>query len=178
MKSSKPLKKVLKFSTSISVHVKDWSKSGIGFFCSRSIVTCVSTQPHCCENGWKIILAGSRFLNLAETRYAPIEGEAVAIVWSLEQTKYFTCGCNNLMVITDHKPLVKLFGDKMLDEISNPRLFSLRQRTLQWKFDIEYMPGKGNYFADATSSRFIGRRNLECDRYRNVGITQTFGGVR
>ena len=55
------------------------------------------------------------------------------------------------MVITDHKPLVKLFGDKMLDEISNPRLFSLRQRTLQWKFDIEHMPRKENYFADATS---------------------------
>ena len=87
----------------------------------------------------------------AETRYAPIKGEALAIAWSLEQTKYFTRGCNNLMVMTDHKPLVKLFGDKMLDEISNPRLFSLRQRTLQWKFDIEYMPGKENYFADATS---------------------------
>ena len=72
-------------------------------------------------------------------------------MWSLEQTKYFTKGCQDLLVVTDHKPLVKLFTDRMLDEISNPRLFSLRQRTLQWRFDVQYMPGKGNCFSDATS---------------------------
>ena len=37
---------------------------------------------------WKITLAGSRFLRPAEKRYAyaPIEGEALAIAWSLEQS--------------------------------------------------------------------------------------------
>ena len=69
-------------------------------------------------------------LKPAETSYAPIEGEALAIAWSLQQTKYFTQGCSNLLVVTKHKPLVKFFSDRMLDEISNPRQFSLRERTL------------------------------------------------
>jgi len=54
-------------------------------------------------------------------------------------------------LVTDHKPPTKLFRDKTLDEISNPRLFRLNQRTLLWKFKIEHMPGKENYFSDATS---------------------------
>ena len=129
----------------------DWSKTGIGFFLSQKYCKCSSNQPDCCDFGWRITLAGSRFLKPAETRYAPVEGEALAIAWSLEQTKYFTQGCDNLLIVTDHKPLVKLLADKMLDEISNPRLFRLKQRTLMWRFDIVHMPGKGNFFSDATS---------------------------
>ena len=55
------------------------------------------------------------------------------------------------MVVTDHKPLVKLFGDRALDEITNSRLFSLKQRTLPWRFTVVHMPGKDNMFSDATS---------------------------
>ena len=40
-------------------------------------------------------MAGSRFLTGAEKRYAAIEGEALAVAWGLEQTKYFTQGCPN-----------------------------------------------------------------------------------
>ena len=86
-------------------------------------------MPNCCQTGWKITLAGSRFLQDAETRYAPIEGEALAVAWGLEQTKYFTLGCDDLLVVTDHKPLTKILGDRMLDEIHNTRLFRLKQRT-------------------------------------------------
>ena len=100
----------------------DWSKTGIGFFL---FCTCNKITPKCCNNGWRITLAGSRFLKPAESRYAPVEGEALAIAWSLEQTKYFTQGCNKPVVVTDHKPLLKLFGDRTLDEIANPRLLPL-----------------------------------------------------
>jgi hypothetical protein len=47
-------------------------------------------------------------------------------------------GCNDLKIIVDHKPLTKLFGDRRLDEINNPRLFRLKQRTLMWRFTIEF----------------------------------------
>ena len=97
------------------------------------------------------MLAGSRFLSSAEQRYAPIEGEALAVAWALEQSKYFTQGCEHLMVVTDHKPLVKILGDRTLDEITNTRLFRLKQRTLPWRFSIAHMPGKSNHAADATS---------------------------
>ena len=52
---------------------------------------------------------------------------------------------------TDHKPLVKVFGDRTLDEITNTWLFRLKQRSLQWNFKIKYLPGKTNLAADATS---------------------------
>ncbi len=96
-------------------------------------------------------LAGSRFLTGAEKRYASVEGEALAVALGLEQTKYFTQGCETLVVVTDHKPLVKIFGDRTLDEIANTRLFRLKQRTLPWHFKIVHMPGKTNNAADAAS---------------------------
>ena len=102
----------------------DWSKNGIGYLLLQKHCQCPSELPDCCDNGWRITLAGSRFLKGPEERYAAIEGEALAIVWGLEQTKYFTQGCQNLLVVTDHKPLTKIFGDRSLDEISNTRLFT------------------------------------------------------
>ena len=34
-----------------------------------------------------------------------------------EQSKYFTQGCDDLLVTTDHKPLVKILADRTLDEM-------------------------------------------------------------
>jgi hypothetical protein len=129
----------------------DWSKQGIGYFLLQQHCTCPSGSPDCCENGWKITLAGSRSLSSTEQRYAAIEGEALAVAWGLEQTRYFTQGCDNLLVVTDHKPLTKIFGDRTLDEITNSRLFRMKQRTLAWRFEIKHLPGKSNAAADATS---------------------------
>ena len=129
----------------------DWSKTGIGFFLGQKHCNCTIDKVGCCPNGWRITLAGSRFLRPSETRYAPVEGESLAIAWALEQTRYFTQGCDSLIIATDHNPLVKLFGDRTLDEITNPRLFRLKQRTLSWRFRVQYVPGKLNPFADAVS---------------------------
>ena len=101
----------------------DWSKRGVGYFLLQQHCSCPSGLPDCCPGGWRITLAGSRFLSSAENRYAAIEGEAIA--WGLEQTRYFTQGCDSFIVVTDHKPLVKIFGNRTLDEISNSRLFRL-----------------------------------------------------
>ena len=144
----------------------DWSNRGIGYFFLQQHCSCSSSIPDCCNGGWRITLAGSRFLSPAEQRYAAIEGEALAVTWGIEQTKYFTQGCDNLIIITDHKPLVKIFGDRTLDEITNSRLFRLKQRTLPWRFDIEHLPGKSNSAADAASrhpspSSLIGSLSLE-----------------
>ncbi|KAK3719595.1 hypothetical protein QZH41_015737, partial [Actinostola sp. cb2023] len=129
----------------------DWSRRGIGYFLLQKHCNCPSGVPDCCLRGWRITLAGSRFLASAEQRYAAIEGEALAVAWGLEQTRYFTQGCDDLVIVTDHKPLVKIFGDRTLDEITNSRLFRLKQRTLPWRFDIVHLPGKSNHAADATS---------------------------
>ena len=88
---------------------------------------------------------------IRKTLNAPIEGEALAVAWSLEHTKYFTLGCDDLIVVGDHKPLTKILGDRTLDEIANIRLFRLKQRTLPWIFEIYWMPRKGNSFHDILS---------------------------
>ena len=129
----------------------DWSRRGIGYFLLQKHCACTSELPNCCSSGWKITLAGSRFLSQAESRYAAVEGEALAIAWGLENTRYFTQGCDQLIVVTDHKPLVKIFGDRTLDEISNTRLFRLKQRSLPWHFRVAYLPGNTNAAADAAS---------------------------
>ena len=105
-------------------------------------------------------------------RHADIEGEALAVAWALEQTKFFTMGCDNLVVVTDHLPLCKIFGDRMLDEIVNSRLFRRKQRTLLRKFSIVWMPGKRNWFADATSRHPVGDGNscgVEMTSYSRQG---------
>ena len=149
----------------------DWSQKGIGYFLSQKHCDCDTAIPGCCEHGWRITLAGSRFLKPAETRYAPVEGEALAIAWSLEHTKFFTQGCDNLVIVTDHKPLVKLFGDRALDQITNSRLFSLKQRTLPWRFSVAYMSGKDNSFSDATS------RNPVSSNDEDVSNSEILAGV-
>ena len=103
-----------------------------------SVITCVkhcecdSKLPDCCDDGWQVTPAGSRFLMGSEERYGSIKGEALGLAWALEQTKYFSLGCENLTVATDHKPLVGIFNDKELRNISNSRNFRLKQRTLWW----------------------------------------------
>jgi len=93
-----------------------WSMHGIGYFLLQQHCSCPSGIPDCCPGGWWIALVGSQFLTLTEQCYVAIKGEALAVTWGLEQTCYFTQGCDNLVVITDHKPLVKIFGDQTLDD--------------------------------------------------------------
>ena len=119
----------------------DWSKKGIDYYLLQKHCDCPSDLPDCCDDGWRITLAGSRFLQAAEERYAPVEGEALAVAWALEQTRFFT----------QEKPLTKLLGNRTLDEIQNTRFFRLKQRTLPWYFQIHHMPGKSNSAADAMS---------------------------
>ena len=88
-----------------------WSKISIGYWLRQKYCSCESDKPDCCYSRWKITLADFGFLRAAKHLYAPVEGEALAVAWVLENTKFFTLGCDNLIVTTDHKPLVKIFGD-------------------------------------------------------------------
>ena len=129
----------------------DWSKTGIGYFLYQKYCDCPSNITTCCENGWRITLNGSRFLHKAERNYWPVEGKALAVAWALEDTRFFTLGCNDLHIQTDHRPLVKLFGDRTLDEIDNRRLVNLKEKTMAWRFEIHYVPGCLIPAPDATS---------------------------
>ena len=130
----------------------DWSKDGMGFLLLQKHCTCPTEKaPVCCPDGWHIVFAGSRFCTDAERRYAPIEGEAAAIAWSLEKCRLFIIGCPNVIVVTDHQPLTGIFGDRDLGKINNPRLFRLKEKCLRYRFSIQHCPGKWHRGADAIS---------------------------
>ena len=80
----------------------DLSETGIGYFLSQKHCECPSDITTCCQYGWCITLAGSRFLNEAEPNYWPVEGEALAVALAVEDTRYFTMGFCNLHIQTDH----------------------------------------------------------------------------
>ena len=149
----------------------DYSGAGIGYWLRQKHCECSENRPDCCDDGWKITLVGSRFLRDAEKNYVAIEGECLAVAWSLEDTSWFTLGCSSLIVATDHKPLLNILNDKSLEAIRNPRLFRLKQRTLFWRFTILHVPGRWNCAADATS------RN-PADQGQVVNDADTLAAVR
>ena len=60
-------------------------------------------------------------------------------------------GCPNLIMVTDHKLLVAILGDKELGDVMNMQLFRLKECMALWQFDIAHLLGKGNDTADAVS---------------------------
>ena len=60
------------------------------------------------------MFAGSRFTTPTESRYAPTEGEALAMSWRLNSAKMFVLVCKDLIVITDRKPLLNIFNHRYL----------------------------------------------------------------
>ncbi|KAK6182642.1 hypothetical protein SNE40_010282 [Patella caerulea] len=113
--------------------------------------TCASRTPACCPNGWKLCLVGSRFTHPVESRYAAIEGEALAVVYALHQTRYYVLGCKDLIIATDRKPLLQILNDRSFTEIANRRLLNLKEKTLGYRFTIVHVPDKKNLGPDAAS---------------------------
>ena len=129
----------------------DWSKHGIGYWLFQKHCSCPSNDLFCCKQGWKITLVGSRFTHAAESRYAPIEGEALAVADALDKARHFVLGCKNLTIAVDHQPLLKIFGDRSLDNISNTRLRNLKEKTLRYRFRMVHIPGVKNRAPDTLS---------------------------
>ena len=119
----------------------DFSGKGVGFLMLQKTCACPSQVPTCCPEGWRVCLVGSRFLHDAEIRYAPIEGECLAVVYGLHKCKYFVLGCQDLVVATDHKPLINILNDRYLGDIDNKRLMKLKEKTLEFQFTIKHVPG-------------------------------------
>jgi hypothetical protein len=105
----------------------------------------------CCLSGWKLKFAGSRFTTPEESRYHPAEGEALAAAWALAKTKHFTIGCEDLLLCVDHKPLVRILGNRELADIENVRLLNFKEKTLRWNFTVLHIPGVLHKIADAGS---------------------------
>ena len=128
-----------------------WSRTGMEFSLTQKWCKCCQVKANCCPGGWRIAFAGSRFTTTAESQYHPVEGEALAVAWALHKTKYFTLGNDSLMACVDHKPLVKILGDRGLGDIDNTRILNFKEKTLRWRFKVEHVNGKLLKLADVMS---------------------------
>ena len=95
------------------------------------------------------VVYASRSLTSTERRYATIEKEALALTWACERFSDFLIGMH-FHIETDHKPLVPLFGQKILDELP-VRVQRFRMRLLRFQFTISHVPGKDLVTADTLS---------------------------
>ncbi len=74
----------------------DWSKDAIGFWLFQKHCRRLTIDLFCCHDGWKVTLVGSRFTHPAGSRYATVEGEALAVADAFDKARYLVLGCSDL----------------------------------------------------------------------------------
>ena len=102
---------------------------------------------------WRTVQAGSRFLSPAETRYAMIELEMLAIAWAAKKCAMFIEGMpkSRLEIWTDHQPLVPILERYSLPEIENKRLQRLKMKVMHLQYRVKWVKGADNVEADSLS---------------------------
>ena len=94
----------------------------------------------------------SRTLTDAETRYASIEREMLAVVVAFERFHQYTFG-RFTRVLSDHKPL-EMIVKKSLSKAPK-RLQGMLLRLQKYDYDIRYNPGKNMVITDTLSRAFL-----------------------
>ena len=94
------------------------------------------------DNKPRVVAYGSRALTAVEQRYrSQLEREALAVVWSCEYFHLYIFGAP-VQVVTDHKPLVTLYGNP---STKLPlRLERWAMRLLPYQPVIEFRRGRDN----------------------------------
>ncbi|CAG4950691.1 unnamed protein product [Colias eurytheme] len=91
----------------------------------------------------------ARALTPAESRWAQIEKEMLAIVYGCSKFHQFVYGHTNVIVESDHKPLESIFK-KPLNDIPI-RLQRLLLKLQRYSLNVCYVPGKLMFIADTLS---------------------------
>jgi len=94
----------------------------------------------------------SRALTDAETRYAQIEKELLAIVFACIKFHQYIYG-RPVTVQSDHKPLQSVFQKSVAS--TTPRLQRMLLRLLEYNITVHYTPGKEMHIADTLSRSYL-----------------------
>ena len=106
---------------------------------------------------------------------------------ALDKAIFFALGCTELIVAVDHKPLLKILGDRSLKDICNGRLRNLKERTLRYRFRVVHIPGIRNRVVDAVSRNPTGEKeppmlhlpnDVACTRDPQVTRHNFMAGIR
>ena len=88
-----------------------------------------------------VICYSSHTLSEVEERYSQIEREALAIMWGCEKYHLYLYG-KSFSVVTDHKPLMKIFNDPAHQP--PPRIERCILKLQLYEFTVEDRPGEDN----------------------------------
>ena len=104
----------------------------------------------------KPVAYASRSMTDAETRYAQIEKELLAILFGMERFHQYTYG-KEVIVESDHKP-IEMIHQKSLSS-SPPRLQRMLLRLQRYTYTVRYKPGSEMHVPDMLSRAY---RNILC----------------
>jgi hypothetical protein len=106
---------------------------------------------HVIDGEERPVAFASRTLTPAEKNYAQIDREALAIVFAVRRFHKYLFA-RRFIIVTDHKPLLGLFGShKPVPEICSPRMTRWLLTLSSYLYKIVYREGKLNSNADAMS---------------------------
>ena len=119
----------------------------------------------------------SKKLSQSQQRWSATKRELYALKWALEKFRYYLFG-RHFIARVDHKPLVEILKGKttMLTD-------GWLETFLQFDFDISYIPGEENDFADALSraqenkGKFVGHISKEEEREREMRFQAEIRGL-
>lgn len=109
-----------------------------------------------CNKDMRPVAYASRPLNKGELNYPTIQKELLAIVWSIKYFRPYLYG-GKFTVMTDHKPLIYLFGMKD----PSTRLLKFRLQLEEYDYNVVYIKGNDNVVADALSRVTISSDDLK-----------------
>ncbi|XP_063690927.1 uncharacterized protein LOC134823403 isoform X1 [Bolinopsis microptera] len=92
----------------------------------------------------------SRTLSPAERNYAQVDKEALAIVWAIKRLHIYLY-MRQFTLVTDHRALVRIFGDKPIPEMTAGRLTRWALFLMNYQYDIQYRNTKDHANADMLS---------------------------
>ena len=109
----------------------------------------------------------SRALTDTETRYATIEKEMLAVVFSFDHFHQYTFGRHTL-VISDHKPL-EMITKKALSKAPK-RLQGMLLTLQKYSYEIKHSPGKTMVLADTLSRAFPPNTSQESMHFEEINM--------
>ncbi|UYV62250.1 K02A2.6-like [Cordylochernes scorpioides] len=112
------------------------------------------------------IIFASRSLSKTEQNYAQIEKECLAIVFACERFHQYILGKCQVIVQTDHKPLLSIFKKSILK--APQRLQRMLLRLQRYNLELEHVQGSQMHLADIFSRaciKDVRNENLKYDVY-------------
>ena len=83
-----------------------------------------------------------------------------------------------MYVATDHKPLLGTFGDRNLEQVENPRLRRLKEKTKMFDFKMIHVPARKHAGPDALSRNPVCGEGLMGDMDAKEARLCVLAGIR